>query len=143
MLPLARILKRRADGLLIARIRPLFTGYLFVGVIEGKRWQPIMSTFGVAGFVGYQPGQYQPPKVRSGDIAELRERIESVGGLFQMGLSRPQDIKPGLLVRVLFGPFRDQIAKVETDHGARVKVLLQAAGVLSNVKLAKECLTAA
>lgn len=145
ILPQARVLKRRANGLLIERIRPLFTGYLFVGVVLGKRWQPIASTYGVAGFVGYCPGHATPPKVKNADIEELRRRIEEAGGYFHMGLSRPQDIRPDMMVRVLFGPFRDQTAKVKVDCGSRVQVLLQAVGAWSNVpiKLPKECLTAA
>jgi len=143
LLPLARTESRRADGLLVARTRPLFGCYMFVGVEEDQRWQPIASTTGVTSFVGWFPGMACPPKVDHRDMHELRTRIHEAGGIFQLGLTRPQDIRPGLLVRILFGPFRDQSALVQTDCGSRVEVLLRYAGAMSRLRLPKELLTAA
>lgn len=143
LLPLAKIETRRRDGLLVDRTRALFTGYIFVGVEDDRRWQPIANTFGVRGFVGYVAGAKRPPVVDMRDIEELKRRITDAGGFFKLGLSRPQEIRPGMLVRILFGPFRDRPALVEADRGSRVQVLLQAAGAMSHLKLPKECLIAA
>jgi len=143
LLPMARVESRRRDGLLVKRLRPLFSGYLFVKVRSEQRWEPISGTAGVTNFVGYTPGLDYPPEVRERDIHELRSRLAEAGGAFEVSLSRPQGILPGTLVRILFGPFRDRAATVQADCGSRVEVLLQAAGAMSRLRLPRECLAAA
>lgn len=131
-LPLAKFEKRRKDGLLTAVVRPLFTSYLFVA-FDYRRdfWEPITSTTGVQGFIGYKAGMERPSPVSEEDMEELRQRLAEEGGIFSLVASRPKEIAPNDLVHVLFGPFRDRIVTVRTVSVSRVEVLLRFAGAES------------
>lgn len=144
-LPLARVESRRArDGLLLAKVKPLFTTYLFVNFDhQVQRWHAILSTAGIKTFIGYKEGHDLPSAIPESDMRELRTRLQEVGGIFPLNLSRPKYITAGTIVRVLFGPFRDQAATVQVDHGTRVEVLLRFAGALRNARLPKDCLVVA
>lgn len=141
-LPLARTEHRRLDGLLVAKLRPLFTGYAFVFMDWLHRY-PVLSTVGVKGFVGYIDGMPKPPSVSREDIKELRQRLEEIGGRAVVNLSRLKPIEPGMMAQILFGPYRDHIAKVQAVDGSRVMVLLKFAGVDVPTRLPKDCLIAA
>lgn len=144
LLPLARVEHRERDGQLVARTRPLFSGYLFVEFdLNLDAWGAILSTRGVKNFVGYQKGRLYPPHVSERDMRELREKLSVCGGVIPLGLNPPKEIVAGMLVTILFGPFRDQAAIVQADCGSRVEVLLRFAGALRTSKLPKDCLALA
>lgn len=127
-LPLGRYEHRRvSDGLLVAKVSPLFPRYLFVQT----RWQdrrPVMATRGFKEFVGWAPGQDKPPYVPNIVIRELKSRLQEILGLDVLLLHRPKEIEPGIMVQILFGPFRDHVAKVQAVHDSRVEVLLSLFG---------------
>ena len=141
-LPLARVEKRRRDGLLVAHHRPLFPCYLFVGCGEEVRWWEIPRP-GVKKILGYRDGVDKPITVAPQDIQELRARLSQFGEAVPIGWSRPKHFAPEMMVHILFGPFRDLIAKVQVDQGSRVKVLLWFAGAECALKLPRECLAVA
>lgn len=143
-LPLARTERRQRGGLLVAKIKPLFSSYLFVKFDRyDRRWQQVCSALGVKGFIGYLDGQAHPSTVPEKHMQELRDRLDEYGGVVPMGLSRPKVLNAGQLVLILFGPFREQSAIVQADCGSRVEVLLRFAGAPRAVKIPKQCLAVA
>lgn len=99
--------------------RPLFAGYMFVGIDPGRTaWRPIASTVGVRGIVRF--GE-RPALVDDGFIAALRARERD--GLIVLP-DRPYE--PGESVRVVGGPFAGAVAKVLASRDReRVVVLLE------------------
>lgn len=123
-LPLVRSEHRRRDGLLVARMRPVFPSYLFVSFdIALRRWQEICCVRGVKSFVGQPVGD--PLAIPSEEMIALRQAIADLAESFLYKSNQPITLRAGMLVRVLFGPFRDQSALVQEDCGSRVDVLLQ------------------
>lgn len=143
-LPLARIEIRLSNGLLVERLRPLFRSYLFVRFDwdTGPK-SVILSTRGVKGFLGYSERKTAPSCVQSEDMAELRLRLAQCGGVIRLNESKPKTLEPGMMVRVLFGSFRDHIAKVQAIKGTRVEILLTMLNRSNSVKLPHDCLVAA
>ena len=118
--PVRRV-TRRAGGAFKAALRPLFPGYLFVGLGEVS---PVLSrvnaTRGVARLVSF--GDF--PRPLPGElVAGLRARCDNAGLLTEC-----DSLKAGDRVRLLSGPFADYVARVETlAEGARVWAVLEAA----------------
>jgi transcription antitermination factor NusG len=99
---------------------PLFPGYLFVWVVRGwwdARWSPGVVRLIMDGLL--------PARVPDRVIAEIKSRER--GGLIE--LPKPRKFKPGMQVKVLQGPLRDQIGLLGAlrPH-ERVLVLLQLLG---------------
>jgi len=128
-LPLARFEQRRkSDGLLCAKIQPLFPRYLFVQIRWADR-RPVLHTRGIKSFVGWTiDGSLKPPAVPKSEIKELKSRLQEIFGLDVVLMSRPKDIVPDTMVYMLFGPFRDHVAKVQAVHGSRAEVVLSLFG---------------
>lgn len=96
-----------------------FPGYLFVSLDpQGDRWRPINSTVGVLRLVTAAGAPLAaPPGLVEALIAQADER-----GV----LALAQDLKPGETVRVIRGPFADQLGVVERlAPQDRVRVLLE------------------
>lgn len=136
--------RRKSDGRLLANIRPLFPNCLFVQ-LNWKRMPTlsILTLKGVNGFMCYTDSMNKPHTIRQRDITALRERMRLYGDEISRELSRSKGIYPGMLVNVLFGPFRDQTAIVQSVEGSRVEVLLQLLGKELPKKLPVDCLQAA
>jgi transcriptional antiterminator RfaH len=109
-----RVLRGRRVEVLL----PLFPGYTFLRVVTGwwqARWAP-----GTCGLV--MDGAI-PAKVPDAVIAEIKSR-ERKGAI-----ELPSKLRPGDRVRVLRGPFRDQLAIYANMSGRdRVAVLLRLLG---------------
>lgn len=99
--------------------RPLFPGYLFVGIDpQTTAWRPIASTVGVRGIVKFGD---RPALVDDGFVAALRARERD--GLIVLP-DRP--FEPGESVRVIGGPFAGAVAQVLAGRDSeRVVVLLE------------------
>lgn len=120
---------RTKAGDLQIRIAPYFPGYLFAYADWNKTSGSILSTRGVKSVVGYLDGMSKPPSVPKADIAELQSRVEEIVFRKVINLSRPtKQIECGDLVKVLWGPFRDQVAPVQAIDGSRVDLLLSLFG---------------
>lgn len=141
LLPLACVHQRQRDGLLVEKTYPLFRTYVFVQFdVEDLRWRKIWGLVGVKGIMG---AREVPMPVRDSEIQHLVELLREGGGSIPLLTSRPKIISPGMMVRVMFGPFRDQTAPVQADCGSRVEVLLKVCGAMRPVKLSREVLIAA
>src|SRR5262245_52146965 len=114
-----RLRERRVPrGRRVEVLLPLFPGYIFLRVVTGwwqARWTP-----GTCGLV--MDGE-TPAKVPDAVIAEIRSRERK--GAIEL---QPK-LRPGERVRVLRGPFRDQLAIYAGMSGRdRVAVLLRLLG---------------
>lgn len=144
-IPLAKSEKRKRNGHLVPVVRPLFRSYIFM---QMEWWDAprhlILTTRGFKGFLGFRSGEDKPDAVRPQDMEDLRSRLnEFEDGLIPLHSSRPKEIQPNDMVRILFGPFRDHVAPVKAVHGSRVEVLLSLFGKEFTKKLDKECLAIA
>lgn len=97
----------------------LFPGYLFVALdIARDRWRPIDGTVGVVGLV--KAGD-RPLAAPAGFVEALLEAVDADGVLDRAG----GDLRPGQTVRIIRGPFAEQLGMIERLNGAeRVCVLL-------------------
>lgn len=144
-LPLARVERRRRDGLLVAVVRPLFSGYIFIkfDVLLGA-WKTVASVKGITGLLGWSSDRGVPSAVPENEMEALFACLSAHGGVVPLIASRPNVvIEPGMMVRIMFGPFRDQVAKVQSSQGSRIEVLLRVCGGQRPVRLDREILKAA
>jgi transcriptional antiterminator RfaH len=114
-----RLRERRVRrGRRVELLLPLFPGYTFLRVVTGwweARWAP--------GTCGLVMDGATPAKVPDAVIAEIRSR-EREGAI-----ELPPNLRPGDRLRVLRGPFRDQLAIYAGMSGRdRVAVLLRLLG---------------
>lgn len=116
---------------------PLFPGYLFTPLDTGRhQWRRINGSFGVAALImaGEQPRPV-PHGVVEGLIALLGE-----GEVVDWG----RRLAPGGEVRVLTGPFADQLGRLESlDDAGRARVLLEIMGAERLVVIDSRALFAA
>jgi transcriptional antiterminator RfaH len=125
---------RSRSGRRIGRTPPLFPGYLFLWVVSGwwnARWSPGVVRLIMDGFV--------PAHVPDAVIDEIRSRER--GGYVE--LLKPRGLRPGMRVRVLDGPLREQIGMLAAlrPH-ERVLVLLQLLGGQQRVELGRNAIEA-
>lgn len=114
-----------------------FPRYLFVALdLSCCRWRNINSTFGVSSLV--MVGELPHP-VPSG-VVEAMIAATDAGGL----LSFEHKLKIGGRVRLLAGPFAEQLGTLERlDDSGRVRVLLEIMGGTIPVQMARDRVTAA
>lgn len=133
LLPLIRMEKRRShDGLLQAALFPLFSGYMFVRIDWARQSSIVLSAKGVKTFLAYWESQACATPIADEDMNELISRLGEYNGWDNVLLTscpiKPKQFVPGMLVQILFGPFRGQTATVASAGGSRVKVLLDLLG---------------
>src|SRR5215472_678673 len=132
--PLLREQRRSRHGRKIIITPPLFPGYLFLWVVSGwwnARWSP--------GVVRLIMDGLQPARVSDAIIDEIRSRER--GGFVE--LPKLRGLAPGMKVRVIDGPLREQIGLLAAlrPH-ERVLVLLQLLGGQQRVELARSSIEA-
>ena len=96
----------------------IYPGYVFVKMIlTDDSWYVVRNTPRVTGFVG--PDSTIPSPLPEEQVEELLKRMEKTPS-FKL------DLKPGDMVRIIDGPFKDHEGKVaQTDeHRGKVKVLV-------------------
>ena len=103
-------------------VAPIFSRYLFVVLdLSRHQWRSVNGTFGVARLV--MCGD-QPQPVPHGVVEALIASTDSDGFL-----DFAQKLKPGSPVRLMTGPFAEQLAILEhLDDAGRVRVLLDIMG---------------
>ncbi len=116
---------------------PLFPGYLFTPLDpDRQRWRPINGTIGVLSLImaGDRPKPVPPGVVEA--IIALTSGDETVDW--------GRRLEPGRPVRILTGPFADQLGTLRSldDHG-RAKVLLEIMGASRTLTLESRALFAA
>ncbi|MDE1132066.1 MAG: transcriptional activator RfaH [Ascidiaceihabitans sp.] len=130
-LPLQEITRRKASRF-AADLKPLFPGYMFVGVALGTApWRKINSTFGVTRLVSFADNYKPLPQEL---ICNLKLRCDEEGKLLP-----PKTLNAGDSVEVLHGPFANFVATVEKiDAQQRVWVLMEFMGQSTKMHLAPD-----
>jgi transcription elongation factor/antiterminator RfaH len=116
---------------------PFFNRYLFVTLDLGRdQWRSVNGTFGVTSLVS--DGMFPAP-VPQGIVESLISMSDS------NGFVRPGDgLRPGEQVRILTGPFAEQIGElVRLDGARRVRVLLHLLGGAVAVSMERDQLMSA
>ena len=135
-LPLQEITRLKTSRFTV-NLRPLFPGYMFVGVaLNAAPWRTINSTIGVSRLVSFA-NNYKPLPLNL--ISGLMLRCDDGGKLLP-----PKTLNAGESVEVVKGPFANFVATVEKiDAQQRVWVLMEFMGqstrmhlVPDNVRLA-------
>ena len=125
-LPSLEQTRRRAQQFRTER-RPLFPGYLFVGLREqAPSWRTLNSTHGVSRGVSLD-GTYRP--VPEALISQLQDQCD------EAGVFRAQDVfTSGDVVQIQTGPFASFLAEVEDmAPDQRIWVLIDLMGQKSRV----------
>lgn len=120
-LPMQEISFRKASRF-VSELRPLFPGYMFVGV-DGNAapWRTINSTIGVSRLVSFDGSPKPLPLLL---ISSLMLRCDTSGRLLP-----PKTLNVGDTVDVLSGPFANLVATVEkVDAQQRVWLLMEFMG---------------
>ncbi len=114
------------------RIVPLFPGYLFLRLDEGRQaLAPVQSTLGVTAAVRFGACYAIVPDVV---IRDLRARADPTTGLHRLSLTG--GIVAGARVRILSGPFDGLEGIFERESGAdRAIVLLRVLGQTASVRV--------
>jgi transcriptional antiterminator RfaH len=116
---------------------PLFPGYLFTPLdMTRDQWRRINGSFGVLSLI---MGGEQPKPVPYGVVEELIALVKE-----DDTVDWGRRLTPGGTVRILTGPFADQLGTLESldDHG-RARVLLEIMGAARTVTLEGRSLFAA
>lgn len=111
---------------------PFFPRYLFVALDLGYcQWRSVNGTFGVTSLV--MAGE-RPQPVPPGVVEAM------IGSTDQNGLlSFEHDLRVGASVRLLAGPFAEQLGTLDRlDDSGRVRVLLNILGGATPVQVARE-----
>ena len=125
-LPLMEQTRRTAQQFR-TELRPLFPGYLFVGLqTQAPSWRTLNSTLGVARGVSLD-GTYRP--VPETLITQLQSQCD------EAGVFRAQDVfRSGDVVQIQTGPFASFLAEVENmAPDQRIWVLIDLMGQKSRV----------
>ena len=97
------------NGVKKERIKKMFPGYVLVEmVMSDEAWYIVRNTQGVTGFIGSSGKGAKP-------IPLLPQEVERI--LNSMGMSRvdvSKDLKEGAKVKIISGPFKDMMAKIDS-----------------------------
>jgi len=112
------------------RVVPLFPGYLFLRLDEGRQpLAPVRSTLGVSCAVRFGPSYAIVP---DDVIRDLRARANPETGMHRLNL--PARLAPGACVRILAGPFDGLEGIFQRESGSdRAIVLLTVLGQTASV----------
>ena len=97
------------NGVKKERINKMFPGYVLVEmVMSDEAWYIVRNTQGVTGFIGSSGKGAKP-------IPLLPQEVDRI--LNSMGMSRvdvSKDLKEGAKVKIISGPFKDMMAKIDS-----------------------------
>ncbi len=96
------------DGVKKEKIKKMFPGYVLVEmVMSDEAWFIVRNTQGVTGFIGSSGKGAKPIPLSPQEVDKI---------LSNMGMSRIDlntDLSEGKKVKIIDGPFKDMIAKIE------------------------------
>lgn len=120
------------DGVKKEKIKKMFPGYVLVEmVMSDEAWYIVRNTQGVTGFIGSSGKGAKP-------IPLLPQEVDHILG--NMGMSRldlSKDLEPGKRVKIVEGPFKDMIGKIDTIDlkQQRLTVLIDLFGQETSVEV--------
>ena len=97
------------NGVKKEKVKKMFPGYVLVEmVMSDEAWYIVRNTQGVTGFIGSSGKGAKP-------IPLLPQEVDRI--LNSMGMSRvdvSKDLKEGVKVKIISGPFKDMMAKIDS-----------------------------
>jgi len=97
------------NGVKKEKVKKMFPGYVLVEmVMSDEAWYIVRNTQGVTGFIGSSGKGAKP-------IPLLPQEVDKILG--SMGMSRvdvSKDLKEGAKVKIISGPFKDMMAKIDS-----------------------------
>jgi transcriptional antiterminator NusG len=97
------------DGVKKEKVKKMFPGYVLVEmVMSDESWYIVRNTQGVTGFIGSSGKGAKP-------IPLLPQEVDKI--LSSMGMSRldvSKDLDIGKKVKILDGPFKDMVGKIDS-----------------------------
>jgi transcriptional antiterminator RfaH len=125
--------RRRWRGRFLSELRPVFPGYIFVGMDPARPvWQPVRTSPGVSQVVSFggRPANV-PPEV----VAGLMARCDGNGVLSPL----LDDFSVGDKVRIISGPFAEFVTAIDSiDPDRCLHVLLDLLGRSTKVVVDRE-----
>ena len=97
------------NGVKKEKVKKMFPGYVLVEmVMSDEAWYIVRNTQGVTGFIGSSGKGAKPIPLMPQEVDKL---------LGSMGMSRvdvSKDLKEGAKVKIISGPFKDMMAKIDS-----------------------------
>ena len=107
------------DGVTKEKIRKMFPGYILVEmVMTDEAWYAVRNTPGVTGFIGSSGKGAKPTPLQPHEVDKI---------LGNMGISRiniDEDLKVGVKVKIVDGPFNGMYGKVDSIDVPNQKIML-------------------
>ncbi|WP_170139744.1 transcription termination/antitermination protein NusG [Cereibacter changlensis] len=123
--------ERRWRGRILKELRPVFPGYLFVGIDPARPlWQPVRTAQGVSRIIGF--GEQGPAVVPAEIVAGLMARCDVDGVLHPVR----EELSVGDKIKIISGPFANFVTSIDKiDADRRLHVLLDLLGHPTKVLL--------
>lgn len=134
MIPEEIRIEKKADGTTKEKLAKIFPGYVFLEMeVTDDSWFIVRNTPGVTGFLGSSGGGTKPVPVPNEEILPILKKC----GLIELPVI---NVIVGEKVRVVTGPFRDQIGSIDSIDSEKfeVTVLVDMFGRKTPVELAFE-----
>lgn len=97
------------NGVKKEKVKKMFPGYVLVEMImSDEAWYIVRNTQGVTGFIGSSGKGAKPFPLLPHEV----DRILSSMGMSRVDVSK--DLKEGAKVKIISGPFKDMMAKIDT-----------------------------
>ncbi len=97
------------NGVKKEKVKKMFPGYILVEmVMSDEAWYIVRNTQGVTGFIGSSGKGAKPIPLLPHEV----DRILSSMGMSRVDVSK--DLKEGAKVKIISGPFKDMMAKIDT-----------------------------
>lgn len=97
------------NGVKKEKVKKMFPGYVLVEmVMSDEAWYIVRNTQGVTGFIGSSGKGAKPFPLLPQEV----DRILSSMGMSRVDVSK--DLKEGAKVKIISGPFKDMMAKIDT-----------------------------
>ena len=107
------------DGVKKEKVKKMFPGYVLVEMImSDEAWFIVRNTQGVTGFIGSSGKGAKPIPLLPDEV----ERILNNMGMSRMDLSK--DLAEGKKVKIVSGPFKDMIGRIDSFDLEKKKVNL-------------------
>ncbi|MBN2604340.1 MAG: transcription termination/antitermination factor NusG [Bacilli bacterium] len=134
MIPEEIRIEKKADGTTKEKMVKIFPGYVFLEMeVTDDSWFVVRNTPGVTGFLGSSGGGTKPIPVPNEEIVPILKKC----GLIELPTI---NVVVGEKVRVITGPFRDQIGSIDAIDSEKLEitVLVDMFGRKTPVELAFE-----
>ncbi len=107
------------DGVKKEKVKKMFPGYVLVEmVMSDEAWFIVRNTQGVTGFIGSSGKGAKPIPLLPSEV----DRILGSMGMSRVDLSK--DMEVGKKVKIIDGPFKDMIGKIDTIDLKQQKMIV-------------------